>query len=478
MHLFTLAVLYALIHVENAENLQDASTETGCIEGAKSDTTLSLVQKTQWEGKVSMSEDDMEATELKLKPGRPLDEDDYNLTKEELVGEKEACSLGDETDCKLLEKTRQHFKEYEDDVGDELGAMRRQGVKVPQQLIQLHKGNLSTSDEIFDNFKVHVGPVSVSGDGVSVAPQMMFGAESDNFNFVGGCGDVRESMKCEATMEVRAICDWEGNGIVNFLDSCNCRSEDLLPTKSAAKAGSEILSLLAQKVGIDGSGDVHVKGKITMAQGASLMGGVALGLWEDKYGYRLMGGGVASVKREFGAEIYVGIHKSGHKAKFKVAAMGGTAEGVIDCRYRKTDPATANRVAGSTPVTTGPAQKFQPVGYGYGRGPGGAYTGSRCKMYVTWTDCLLECDGDPHCNGFDAETAYVAHQQCCIRTDGYRTKPGWSSSSGSGRVTEGTISFHNRLVMAKKPISPYWLRLRPSKRRSTHAHVLQNVCIV
>lgn len=60
MHLFTLAVVYALFHVDNAENVQDASTKTECTEGAKSDTALSLVQKTQWEGKVSMSEEDME----------------------------------------------------------------------------------------------------------------------------------------------------------------------------------------------------------------------------------------------------------------------------------------------------------------------------------------------------------------------------------------------------------------------------------
>jgi len=457
MHLFTLAVLYALIHVDNAENLQelckDASTKTECIERVKSDNALSLVQKTQWEGKVSMSEEDMEVTESMPKPEIPLNEGDYNLTKEELAGEKEACSLGDEEDCKILEETKQFFKKYEDDVGDELGAMRKEtGGKVPQDLIQLHKGNLSTSDDLEEQIglKLHVGPISIDGDGVSVKPQMMFGAESDHFNFVGGCGDVRESLKCEATMEVRGICTASGNGIVRFLDSVDCKGEDLLPTDSAAKAGSEILSLLAQKVGVDASGDVWVDGKATMAQGVSLMGGVALGLWEDSEGFRMVGGGTAGFKKEIGFEFYVGIHHSGHQAKFKLAGMGVTIEGKIDCQYRKTNPTKANKVAGSTPVTTGPAQKFQPVGYGYGRGPNGARTASRCKMHVSFTDCLLECDGDSACNGFDAEQDYDwTWQQCCIRTDGYRTKPGWHSSGGSGKVTEGTWRNHNRLVMAK-----------------------------
>merc|ERR1712217_261726 len=113
----------------------------------------------------------------------------------------------------------------------------------------------------------------------------------------------------------------------------------------------------------------------------------------------------------------------------------------------------SNRIQYGNPVTTAPAQKFTPVGYGYGRGPNGQTTNGYCKMYGTWTDCFLQCDREHACIGFDAEQSYnPSWQQCCIRTNTYRTANGWSSFRGNGdkvaRATGTQIS--NRVVMAKK----------------------------
>merc|ERR1739838_589149 len=132
--------------------------------------------------------------------------------------------------------------------------------------------------------------------------------------------------------------------------------------------------------------------------------------------------------------------------------MGGTAEGEFDCRYRKRDTKKANRIQGGVPVTTAPAEKFTPIGYGYGRGPQGQTINGYCKMYVTWTDCLLRCDREHACIGFDAEQSFNTHwQQCCIRTSTYKTVHGWSSFRGNGdKVAKATgRGVSNRLVMAK-----------------------------
>lgn len=242
------------------------------------------------------------------------------------------------------------------------------------------------------------------------------------------------------------------HGIEEFCKNLVCHGEELVPGPSGAAIGAEVIRLLSSELGIDGNGAVHIKGKITYAQGASVMGGAAFGLWEDKDGFRMIGAGVAGLKKEVGGEIYVGIHKSGHKAKFKIAAGGGTAEGEFDCRSRKKDTTKANRIQGGTPVTTAPAQKFTPVGYGYGRGPNGQTTNGYCKMYVSWTDCLLQCDREHACIGFDAEQSFDPHwQQCCIRTSTYKTANGWSSFRGDGdKVAKATgTRVSNRLVMAK-----------------------------
>jgi len=61
--MYRLAVLFTLINVDNADNLQDVSTTTmQCIPGAECDTALNLFQKTQKAGKVSILEQDMEVS--------------------------------------------------------------------------------------------------------------------------------------------------------------------------------------------------------------------------------------------------------------------------------------------------------------------------------------------------------------------------------------------------------------------------------
>lgn len=384
-------------------------------------------------------------------------ENEYpELTPKEKQEEAEACSLGDAEDCAVLEASFKDFRENEDDVGDEAGDMLAEKGELRQELRQelTNRGNLTeeAEDLFFGGFKVHIGPITIGTEGVSVAPQMQFGMESNHFNFVAGCGDVRSGIKCEATAEVRRICETQGNGIQEFCRNLKCHGDELTNRNSGAAIGAEVIRLLSSELGIDGNGGFHVKGKITYAQGASVMGGGAFGLWEDKDGFRMVGGGTAGLKKEVGGEIYVGIHKSGHKAKFKIAVGGGTAEGEFDCRHRKKDTRKSNRIQSGTPVTTAPAQKFTPIGYGYGRGLHGQTTNGYCKMYVSWTDCLLQCDRERACIGFDAEQSFDTHwQQCCIRTSYYKTANGWKSFRGNGnqvaRATSTKVA--NRLVMAK-----------------------------
>jgi len=395
-----------------------------------------------------------EYPELTPKDGQ-LGENEYpELTPKEKQEEAEACSLGDEEDCTALEASFKEFRVIEDDVGDEAGDILKEKGELPQELRQelTNEGNLTEEAQFFGGFKVHIGPITIGTEGISVAPQMQFGMESNSFNFVAGCGDLRSGIKCEATAEVRKICETSGRGIREFCQNLKCHGEDLTRGRSGATIGAEVIRLLASEAGIDGNGGMHIKGKITYAQGASVMGGGAFGLWEDKDGFKMTGGGTAGLKKEVGGEIYVGIHKSGHKAKFKIAVGGGTAEGEFDCRYRKRDTKKANRIQGGVPVTTAPAEKFTPIGYGYGRGPQGQTTNGYCKMYVTWTDCLLQCDREHACIGFDAEQSFNTHwQQCCIRTSTYKTVHGWSSFRGNGdKVAKATgRGVSNRLVMAK-----------------------------
>jgi len=331
--------------------------------------------------------------------------------------------------------------------------MLDQGNSTSVDLIML-SNNLSilNSAELFGNFQVHLGPISVGEKGLSVKPQMKFGAESDHFQFVAGCDDLSSGVKCHATAEVRQSCTASGSSLTDFLRKTRCHGSEVVPGAKLTEVSAQLLAMLTDELGINGQGSFTVKGKITIAQGAAVMAGVALGLWEDSEGYRMIGGGVAGLKKEIGGEFYVGIHKHGRMAKFKVALGPGTVEGTFDCMSKKVDAAKANRIQSQTPLTSAPAKKFSPIGFGYGRGPGGAKTSGYCKMYVTWNDCMLECDRQAACIGFDAEEVYNRHwQQCCIRTKHLVHKSGWQSGHGpSTSLTQGTHkSPNNRLVMSK-----------------------------
>jgi hypothetical protein len=59
--IFTLAVLFTLIEVDNAENPQDVSLTTQCMPGAECDIALNFVQKGQKSERASILEQDMEA---------------------------------------------------------------------------------------------------------------------------------------------------------------------------------------------------------------------------------------------------------------------------------------------------------------------------------------------------------------------------------------------------------------------------------
>merc|ERR1719414_2014611 len=97
-------------------------------------------------------------------------------------------------------------------------------------------------------------------------------------------------------------------------------------------------------------------------------------------------------------------------------------------------------------------KNYQPVGFGYGMGPGRTRTAGYCKMGVSFADCMAQCDKESHCNGFDVELEWNPGVQCCIRTGSFRTVPGWQSFRGHGapRVTQGTTwKDKRRIVMAK-----------------------------
>merc|ERR1712012_1450499 len=104
-----------------------------------------------------------------------LGEGEYpELTPKEKQEEAEACSLGDAEDCGLLEESFEEFRVDEDDVGDESGDFIKEKGELPQELLQglTYRGNLTEEAEgLFDGFKVHIGPITIGTEGVSVAPQ-------------------------------------------------------------------------------------------------------------------------------------------------------------------------------------------------------------------------------------------------------------------------------------------------------------------
>jgi len=422
----------------------------------------------------------------------PVEEDDrvYEGLEEVKQNAKDACEYGDDVDCEMLAKTyldsdadngleadseedviRKVVGSVPHDVKLHLGLIDNAGLLAahldePQNhsrhmvsLIHLkdgghltESGDLVEDAEFFGGLKIHLGPIVIGGDKLfSVEPQMKFGAESDHFQFVAGCDDIRDKLKCHATAELRQICDTSGYSVIQLLQNARCKSSNPFAQK-AHEITRDIIASLLQDVGVDVAGNVYLKAKLTMTGGAQIMGGMALGLWSDKDGYKMQGSGMAGLVKSVGYELYTGIHHHGNKAKFVVSMGQANLEVTFDCTHRKKDAAIVRRIQHGHPTTSGPAKKFVPVGYGYGRGAGGAYTNSYCKMYVTFNDCMRQCDRDSQCVGFDAEVKYDKHwQQCCIRTKVAVNVAGWHTGHGPSRsCTQGSgRTRENRLVMAK-----------------------------
>jgi len=181
-------------------------------------------------------------------------------------------------------------------------------------------------------WEVNVGALAFSGDGVSLKPQCLFGANLGPLSVEAGLHDVRNGLKLSAQAEAAVAAEATGMSLQELHETIEINTigfrEALEIAKEFLNSGADRLSDIASSIGISTDKlKAALAGKCTKTQctpmtlkvtaetGVGLSAEVRLG-WKDTQGYNMVGvGGKASAAISLRLSAFAGRHSKKRCAK-------------------------------------------------------------------------------------------------------------------------------------------------------------------
>mmetsp|Transcript_51984 Transcript_51984/g.111231 ORF Transcript_51984/g.111231 Transcript_51984/m.111231 type:complete len:274 (-) Transcript_51984:217-1038(-) len=191
------------------------------------------------------------------------------------------------------------------------------------------------------DWSLHLGPLSLGSEGVSLKPQLKVGGHVKNFKAEAGLSDVRNGLKVSAKAEAEVVFKSKGQNVAELHDNIHCDTPGFREALEAAKQilGATVkkaeestsgLAKLAQALKTDSKtlellfagkapvpGEEAASGRPPMALKVKASTGVGAGAevrlgWCDTDGYHMVGvGGQAAAGISVGCTIFAGRHSEG-----------------------------------------------------------------------------------------------------------------------------------------------------------------------